>query len=78
MYETLARASPHQLVDRRNRYFAAQPFPIAVFLGRRRLELVRVTTLVQFVESASPELVRSLLRRIGRPDRRFQHCAESI
>lgn len=61
MYESLARASEHLIVDRRSRFLAAQPIPIATFLGLRRLNLLRLTTLVKFIEDASPELRGRLL-----------------
>jgi hypothetical protein len=57
MYEHIARASQHHLVDRRGRYFVAQPLPIAAFLGARRLDALRVKTLVSFVEAAPPDLL---------------------
>ena len=61
MYEHLAEASKHHIVDRRNRFFLAQPLPIAVFLGSRRLDLLRVTTILHFIENAPQDLLFSFL-----------------
>jgi len=61
MYEHLAEASKHHIVDRRNRFFIAQPLPIAVFLGTRRLDLLRVTSILQFIENAPQNLLLSFL-----------------
>lgn len=63
MYEYLALASNHQLVERRGRFFVAQPLPIAAFLGVRRLDLMRVTTVLDFVERAEPQLVLSFFKQ---------------
>lgn len=59
MYEHLAQASKHTLVDRRGRYFTLQLLPIAAFLGTRRMDLLRVKTILQFIETAPQELVTS-------------------
>ena len=61
MYEHLAQASEHHVVDRRGRYYIAQPLPIAVFLGARRLNFLRTTTILKFIDSASPSIVLSFL-----------------
>jgi hypothetical protein len=44
MYEYLVLASHHQLVERRGRFFVAQPIPIAAFLGARRLDFKPYST----------------------------------
>jgi hypothetical protein len=61
MYEHLAHASTQHLVDHRSFYFIAQPLPIAAFLGARRLDLLRVKTILDFIENASPALRESFL-----------------
>ncbi|ACK72231.1 hypothetical protein PCC7424_3851 [Gloeothece citriformis PCC 7424] len=61
MYEHLAYAAKQDLVDYRYCYFIAQPLPIAAFLGARRLDLLRVKTILNFIENASPELRESFL-----------------
>jgi hypothetical protein len=61
MYEHLAYAAKQQLVDHHGCYFMAQPLPIAAFLGARRLDLLRVKTILNFIETASPELRASFL-----------------
>lgn len=63
MYEYLAEASKHHIVDRRNRFFIAQPLPIAVFLGTRRLDLLRITTILHFIEKAPQNLLLSFLNQ---------------
>jgi hypothetical protein len=63
MYEHLAEAAKHHIVDRRNRFFLAQPLPIAVFLGTRRLDLLRVTTILHFIENAPQNLLISFLNQ---------------
>ena len=63
MFEYLAEASQHSLVDRRGRYFVVQPVPVAAYLGAKRLSLTRVKTLEVFFENASPELQLTLLRQ---------------
>lgn len=63
MYEHLSAASKHHLVDRRGRFFLAQPLPIAAFLGARRIDLLRAETIQQFIEAAPNELVLSFLRQ---------------
>jgi hypothetical protein len=61
MYEHLAYAAKQHLVDHQGCYFIAQPIPIAAFLGARRLDLLRVKTILNFIESASPVLRASFL-----------------
>jgi hypothetical protein len=61
MYEHLAHASRQHLVDRRGNYFIAQPLPIAAFLGSRRLDLLRVNTILDFIENSSSALRQSFL-----------------
>jgi hypothetical protein len=65
MYEHLAKASRHQIVERRGRYFSVQPPPIAAFLGARRLDLLRLKTILHFIESAQPDLLISFLTQLG-------------
>ncbi len=61
MYEHLAYAAKQHIVAHRGCYFIAQPVPIAAFLGARRLDLLRVKTILNFIESASPALRASFL-----------------
>ena len=61
MYEYLAHASNHYLVERFRCHFVAQPLPIAAFLGARRLDLLRVNTVLNFIETAPPTLRSSFL-----------------
>lgn len=63
MYEYIAKASNSHIVDRRGRYFAAQPEPISAFLGARRLELLRVSTLLKFIDAAPPELLTHFFKQ---------------
>lgn len=63
MYEYLAEAAKHHIVDRRNRFFIAQPLPIAVFLGTRRLDLLRVNTILHFIEKAPQDLLLLFLNQ---------------
>lgn len=64
MYEHLAYAAKQHLVDQRGCYFAVQPLPIAAFLGARRLDLLRVNTLLNFIESAPASLRASFLSQL--------------
>ena len=59
MYEHLAQASKHVLVDRRGRYFTVQPLPIAAYLGARRIDLLRVNTILNFIDNAPQDLLTS-------------------
>jgi len=61
MYEHLAKAAEHQIVDHRGRFFTVQPLPIAAFLGARRIDLLRIKTILHFIESAPPDLLFSFL-----------------
>lgn len=61
MYEHLAYAAKHNLVDHLSSYFLAKPLPIAVFLGARRLDLLRVKTILNFLETAPSTLRKSFL-----------------
>lgn len=61
MYEHLAYAAKHNLVDHLGTYFLAKPLPIAVFLGARRLDLLRVKTILNFLETAPSTLRKSFL-----------------
>lgn len=63
MYEHLSKASKHQLVDRRGRFFLAQPLPIAAYLGARRIDLLRAETILHFIEEAPKELVLAFFRQ---------------
>jgi len=58
MYEHLAYAAKQYLIDHRGCHFAVQPLPIAAFLGARRLDLLRVKTILNFVETA-PSVLRT-------------------
>lgn len=61
MYEHLAHATKQHLVDCRGNYFIAQPIPIAAFLGARRLDLLRVNTILDFIENSPTALRESFL-----------------
>jgi hypothetical protein len=64
MYEYLAQATKSFLVDYNNSYiFTAKPLPIANFLGLRRLDLLRVKNILNFIENAPPRLQSSFLKR---------------
>lgn len=54
MYEYIARAASHHIVDKRGRFFVTQPLPIASFLGARRLGRLRIRSIVDFVSRAHP------------------------
>jgi len=69
MYEYLAELSGHHIVERRGRFFSAQPAPIANFLGARRLDRTRVTTLLSFIEAAPPKLLTAFFKRWRHFDR---------
>lgn len=64
MYEHLAHAAKQHLIDHRGCHFAVQPLPIAAFLGARRLDLLRVKTILNFIESAPPVLRSSFLNQL--------------
>jgi hypothetical protein len=61
MYEHLAHAAGQAIVEQRGDYFMVQLLPIASFLGKRRLDLLRVTKILNFIEQASPSLRTSFL-----------------
>lgn len=61
MYEHLAFAAKQNLIDYRNPYFALKLQPIVAFLGTRRLDFLRVKTIINFIENASPSLRKSFL-----------------
>lgn len=63
MYEHIARASRSHIIDRRGRYWRVQPEPIAAFLGARRLDLLRLTTINKFVETAPPRLLLEFFKQ---------------
>lgn len=63
MFEHLAKAARHDLVGRRESIMSAQPRPIAIFLARRRIELIRPNTLDRFLAEADTDLVLSMLGR---------------
>ena len=64
MYEHLAHSAKQHLVDQRGCYFTVQPLPIAAFLGARRLDLLRVKTILNFIESAPSSLRASFLSQL--------------
>ncbi|WP_125461624.1 MULTISPECIES: hypothetical protein [Rhodomicrobium] len=63
MYEYVAEASQHPLVARIDTQFSVQPIPISAFLGTRRLDLLRVSTVMSFVDAAPPLLLESFFRQ---------------
>ena len=63
MYEHLAYAANSNLVDHRGSFFVAQPIPIVAFLGSKRLDLLRVNTILDFIQTAPSELRRSFLNQ---------------
>lgn len=63
MYEHLARAAKTDLVDGFGCSFILKPLPIAVFLGARRLDLLRVNKILNFIENAPRFLRSSFLNR---------------
>ena len=63
MYEYLARKSNQNLIGHYGNHFTIQPLPIAIFLGRRRLDLLRVNTILSFIENAPQSLRNSFLSR---------------
>jgi hypothetical protein len=68
MFEHLAAASLHELVDRRGKFFRAVPLPIAIHLGSRRLNLLRASTLMKFIEQAPEALLSAMFDRWRRFD----------
>lgn len=63
MYEYLAYAAQNIVVRRSGNFFSVQPLPVAIFLGKRRLELLRVNTIINFIENAPSNLRRKFLSR---------------
>lgn len=63
MFEHIARASQHTLVDRGSRYFVVQPLPIATVLGKRRLYTLRVKSLLRFIHAAPEDLLLVMFKR---------------
>lgn len=63
MYEHLAYAAKQNLIDYHNCYFALQLQPIVAFLGARRLDLLRVKTIINFIENAPPAIRTSFLNQ---------------
>jgi hypothetical protein len=61
MYEHLAHAAKQGIVAHQDDYFVMQFPPISAFLGARRLDLLRVKTILDFIENSSPALRRSFL-----------------
>ncbi len=61
MYEHLAHAAKQGIVAHQFNYFTIQFPPISAFLGARRLDLLRVKTILDFIEDSPPELRRSFL-----------------
>lgn len=64
MYEHLAYAAKQHLVEHLGCYFAVQPLPIAAFLGVRRLDLLRVKTILRFIETAPLAVRTSFLSQL--------------
>lgn len=63
MYENLVIAAGQHLVGRNYGAMNAQPRPIADFLGRRRLEYLRSSTLVDFLDRAMTHHRDAMLAR---------------
>lgn len=63
MYEYLSLTAKTHIVDRRGRFFKLQPLPIVAFLGSRRIDLMRISTLMNFIEDASPSLLAQFFQR---------------
>ncbi|MGO7367642.1 hypothetical protein ACC719_11630 [Rhizobium ruizarguesonis] len=63
MYEHLAKAIRHGLVGRNGVELATQPLPIALHLALRRLDVVRPSLLLKFMEQVPDALTMSLLRQ---------------
>jgi hypothetical protein len=63
MFEHIAQASRHHLVDRRGHFFAAQPLPIAAYLGARRLDLLRISTIISFIQQLPGEPREAFLKQ---------------
>lgn len=63
MYENLVIAAGQHLVDRNHGNMNAQPRPIADFLALRRLDYLRPSTIIAFLERASPAHRKAMLAR---------------
>lgn len=63
MYENLVIAAEQHLVGRNYGAMNAQPRPIADFLGRRRLEYLRSSTLIDFLDRAMTHHRDAMLAR---------------
>lgn len=63
MYENLVIAAGQHLVGRSYGAMNAQPRPIADFLALRRLEYLRTSTLIGFLEDALPHHRKAMLAR---------------
>lgn len=63
MYENLVIAAGQHLVERNSGAMAAQPRPIADFLALRRLDYLRPSTLIKFLNSAQPHHRDAMLAR---------------
>lgn len=63
MYENLVIAAGQHLVERTYGAMTAQPRPIADFLALRRLDYLRPSTLIGFLESALPHHRDAMLAR---------------
>ncbi len=63
MYENLVIAAGQHLVERNHGAMTAQPRPIADFLALRRLDLLRPSTVISFLESAQPHHRAAMLAR---------------
>jgi hypothetical protein len=61
MYEHLAYAAKQGIVAHQDNYFIIPFPPVAAFLGERRIDLLRVNTVLNFIENSSPKLRRSFL-----------------
>jgi hypothetical protein len=61
MYEHLAHAAKQGIVAHQDNYFIIPFPPVAAFLGERRIDLLRVNTVLNFIENSSPKLRRSFL-----------------
>lgn len=63
MYEHLADAAQSILVRRSGNFFSLQPLPIAIYLGQRRLERLRINKIIEFINQAPLNIQRKLLRQ---------------
>ena len=63
MYENLVIAADQHLVERNQGVMNAQPRPIADFLAQRRLDYLRPSTLIAYLERALPQHRTAMLGR---------------